>query len=118
MKKNRHFSIDDHGYFNFVKEDWRCPICGRESDDTLNEHHLFPQVKGGKKKEKVTLHSMCHSKIHSVFTEWELNHYYHTIERIMENEDMQKFAKWMAKKPLGFKDSNKMTNRRNPRKNK
>ena len=97
---------------------YRCPICGREADDTLNEHHLIPKVKGGAKKETVMLHSMCHSKIHSVFQETELNHYYYTIDRIMENEEMQKFSKWMSKRPLGFKDSNKMTNKRNPNKRK
>ena len=115
-KKDRHFSIDDNGYFNMVKDDWECPICGRASDDTLSEHHLIPKSKKGSKT--VTLHSVCHSKIHSVFTNAELANWYNTIELIMEREEMQKFKKYMKNKPANYKDSNRMSNKRNPNKRK
>ena len=96
--------------------DRKCPICGREADDTMTAHHLIPHAKKG--KETVDLHSVCHSKIHSIFTNPELANYYHTIERIMEREEMVKFAKWVAKKPANYKGSNIMSNKRNPNKRK
>jgi hypothetical protein len=93
-----------------------CPICGRPFDTTMSEHHLIPKSKKG--KDTVTVHNVCHSKIHSVFVESELKNYYHTIARIMESDQMQKFAKWAAKKPANFQDSSNMTNQRHPRKRK
>jgi|SaaInlStandDraft_4_1057021.scaffolds.fasta_scaffold12980_2 hypothetical protein len=60
----------------------------------------------------VMLHNTCHRKIHSVFSERELFNYYHTIDRIMENEDMQKFAKWVTKQPLEFVGISKDTKNR------
>ena len=109
----RDFTEDKDGYFNFYDA---CPICGREYDNTTTAHHLIPHAKKG--KETVDLHSVCHGKIHSVFTNPELKNYYHTIERIMEREEMQKFAKWVAKKAPGFVDSSIMSNKRNPNKRK
>lgn len=115
-KKDRHFSIDDNRYFNFVKDDWKCPICGRGSDDTMDEHHLIPKSKKG--KETVTIHRVCHDKIHSVFTNQELAKDYYTVDLIMQNEAMQKFAGWVAKKGPNFIDPSIMSNKRNPRKRK
>lgn len=92
-----------------------CPICGRELGEHADEHHLIPKLKKG--KETVRLHVICHRKIHSLFSESELANYYNTIERLMENEDMRNFAKWVAKKPIDFVDSNRMSNK-HPRKRK
>jgi hypothetical protein len=79
-----------------------CPLCKRElgEDSNWNEHHLVPKCKKG--KITVDLHKVCHNKIHSVFTEKQLEKYYHTIERILENEEIQKFVKWIFKKPVEF----------------
>lgn len=85
----------------------KCPICGRDMipGRSLNEHHLIPKKYKG--KETITIHRICHSKIHSLFTEKELERYYHTPERIMEHEEMIKFVKWVRKKPPEFMDGNK-----------
>jgi hypothetical protein len=91
-------------------ETLKCPICQRALDKSANEHHLVPKTFGG--KNTITLHKICHSKIHHTFTERDLKNYYYTVERIMENEDMQKFAKWVAKKPIDFYDGNKDTKTR------
>ena len=66
----------------------------------VDEHHLVPKTFKG--KETVTLHRICHRKIHSVFQERELLKYYNTIERIREHTEIQKFAAWVAKKPLDY----------------
>lgn len=87
-----------------------CPICKRELGDLVENHHLIPKTFGG--KDKVTIHKVCHSKIHSVFSERELQHHFHTVERILENEEIQKFIKWIKKKDLEFYDSSKDTDHR------
>ena len=84
-----------------------CPICGREliKGKSINEHHLIPKTYKG--KALITLHIICHTKIHSVFTEKELRDYYHTVERLREHPEMQKFIKWVRKKEPEFYHRNK-----------
>ena len=75
-----------------------CPICGRElSEKLISNHHLIPKTFKG--TDMVPLHQICHRKLHSVFTEREMLNYYHTIDRLLENEEIQKFVKWVSKKP-------------------
>ena len=78
----------------------------------INEHHLIPKSKQGKYGEKILLHTICHNKIHSIWTEAELAGYYHTPERILSHPDMKKFVRWVSKKPLDFYTKTKMTNGR------
>ncbi len=94
----------------------KCPICKRPFDDTMDEHHLIPKSKKG--KDAATIHRVCHDKIHSMFTNQELKNYYNTIDKIMEREEMQKFAKWVSKKVANYTDPSIMSNKRNKRKNK
>ena len=79
-------------------------------EGTSNDHHLIPSMFGG--KEKVELHIICHDKLHHTFTEREMLNYYNTIERILENEDIQKFVKWIQKKDVNYYSKNKDTNKR------
>lgn len=85
-----------------------CKICNRELGNVIDEHHWVPRTFKG--KEKDFLHKICHRKLHSVFTEREMLHYYNTVERCLEHEDMKKFVKWVQKKPINFYDSSKDTN--------
>lgn len=62
-----------------------------------------------KGRETVTLHKICHRKIHATFTERELANYYHTFERLRENEHIRAFIKWVAKRPPEFYDGSKET---------
>lgn len=91
-----------------------CPICQREliPGDSINDHHLIPKCKNGKDDDKVTLHKICHNKIHSVWSESELKNYYHTIERIVNHDEIQKFIKWVRKKPPEFYIKTKLHGRR------
>ena len=95
-----------------------CPICKREliAGPSVDDHHLVPKTFGG--KEKVTVHKICHHKIHSVFTERELQHHYHTIERLLEHEEIQKFARWIQKKNPEFYDHSKDTTKRKKKRKK
>lgn len=82
-----------------------CCICVRPLGEVnLQEHHLVPKTFGG--KETVTIHKVCHQKIHATFSERELQHYYHTPERILEHSEIQKFVRWISRKALDFYDKN------------
>lgn len=81
-----------------------CQLCGRELAEPISKHHLIPPSKGGKDTPTIPMHKICQNKIYAVFTETEIKNYYHSIERILENEDMQKFKKWILKKELSFND--------------
>lgn len=92
-----------------------CPLCKRElGTENIDEHHLIPKTFKG--KETVKLHRICHRKIHATFTERELLQYYHTIERLLENEHIQSFTKWVkGKRPdfyVGTDDSSERKSKR------
>ena len=90
-----------------------CLLCGREIiKGKSTTHHLIPVLKGGINGETVELHFICHSKIHSYFKESELRDKYNTIEKLLENNEIKKFVKWVSKKPLNFTDSNKQHRRK------
>lgn len=77
-----------------------CTLCGRELAMPSDEHHVIPRSRGG--RETVELHRICHSKIHSVFTNKELQKEYGSIDRILEHPEIQKFVKWLQGKPPTF----------------
>ncbi len=80
-----------------------CPLCGREIPPHLeSRHHLIPKLKGGKHGTIAILHRMCHSKIHSVFSEAELARSYDTIEKLLAHEEIAKFVRWIRKRPIDF----------------
>jgi len=91
-----------------------CPICNRDMYKNLfvDEHHLIPKSKDGKYGDKITIHRVCHEKIHSIWTEAELAGEYHTVERITSHPEMKRFAKWLKRKPPAFYVKTKMANHR------
>lgn len=90
----------------------KCPLCGRELviGPSVNEHHLVPRSHRG--REKIRMHRICHNKIHSVFTEKELAHYYHTVDRLLENEEIRRFVAWLQNKNPAYYDAHRAPARR------
>ena len=89
-----------------------CAICGR--DETLTRHHLIPRARHNKKrnkrefdrmtvKETVGICRPCHSQIHAVLTEKELERDYRELDSLRQHPEISKFATWIAAKPRGFK---------------
>lgn len=90
-----------------------CELCARTMP--LTRHHLIPQSRHNKsrtrrnfsrdtmKSDIAMICRPCHSQIHRVFSNHELADYYHTIERIREHSEMQKFIAWVKKRPAGLK---------------
>jgi hypothetical protein len=90
----------------------RCSICGRE--ETLTRHHLIPRTRHHNKKNKrdfdraavrevVGICRPCHSQIHEVFSEKELERDFNTIEKLKNHPEIAKFASWIRNKPRGFR---------------
>ncbi len=89
-----------------------CAICGRE--ETLTRHHLIPRTRHHNKRNKrefprevvrqvVGLCRSCHSQIHRLISEKELEREYNTIAVLKAHPGIAKFATWIATKPSGFK---------------
>lgn len=86
-----------------------CPLCGREMirGKSLNRHHLIPKTFKG--KDQFLIHIVCHSKIHSVFTERELLHEYNTFDKLQAHPEIARFIEWVKRKPPEFRDRNEPT---------
>ena len=78
-----------------------CSICRRETPDIYMErHHLIPHYKKG----KITIPTCrdCGDQIHKLFDIHELRTQYNTLEALLTNERVQKWIKWIRKKPNEF----------------
>ncbi len=97
------------------KEIGTCVICLRPmvAGKSVNEHHLIPKTYKG--AETVTIHVICHTKIHSILSEKELRDYYHTPDRLRSHPEIEKFIGWIKNKDPEFRDRNKPTNARKGR---
>lgn len=93
----------------------KCPICGREEGGQMQIHHLLPRTFRSRtsdvhlKDNKIIIHKMCHQKIHATFSEHELFVMYRDVDTIINHPEMQKFVKWIGKKPIDFYSKNNDT---------
>ncbi len=89
-----------------------CVICGRE--EVLTRHHLIPRTRHHNKRNKrefarevvrqvVGICRSCHSQIHSLISEKELERECNTVAKLKAHPGVAKFAEWIATKPSGFK---------------
>jgi len=88
-----------------------CPLCGRVLIDgpSVDRHHLVPKSEGG--TEWVNMHRICHTKIHSLFSERELATLYPSMEALLAHADVQKFVRWVRKHPPEFMDRHRRPRR-------
>ena len=85
----------------------KCALCDREGDK-LTGHHLIPKMRHNKKVKRETtlverntkapLCRPCHSQLHNLFTEKELEREYNTIEKLKAHPDVQKWIMWVKTK--------------------
>lgn len=104
----------DSSKFTIDKSGTTCELCNRAASP-LTRHHLIPQARHNKtrthrsfsreamKTEIAMLCRPCHSQIHHIFTNHELANYYHTIEHLQAHSEVQKFVRWVKKRPIGLK---------------
>jgi 5-methylcytosine-specific restriction protein A len=72
-----------------------CPVC--YVSEGVSKHHIVPKSQKG--KEIVLICEPCHKQIHSIFTTKQLAKNYYTIERLKENEEIQKWIAWRRTHP-------------------
>ena len=80
-----------------------CPICDRDmyAGSSINRHHFIPKSRGGKVQEYV--HTLYHNKIHSLWTEKQLELDYSDPQLVRSHPDMKVFIEWVKKKdPLFY----------------
>jgi len=81
-----------------------CPLCLRpipaEAKQSL--HHLVPKLKGGKGGPTVLLHQICHNEIPASCPEAALARLYNTPEALRAHPRLEKFVKWVSKRPPDF----------------
>lgn len=81
-----------------------CPLCERPIPPGAPSslHHLVPKLKGGKGGPVVRLHHICHKEIHASLTEAELARNFSSIEALRSHPRLEKFIRWVAKRPPEF----------------
>lgn len=87
-----------------------CPLCDRPLGRKREKHHLVPRLKGG--RETVTLHPICHRKIHSLFSEAELAQLYNNTDALRRHPEITRFITWLKGKPADFYRRTKTSGKR------
>jgi len=105
------FYCEKCSYRNTDKEDKTCELCSRE-DVELTKHHLVPQnQEGSDEPENIAwLCVSCHRKIHATFSNYELDQFYNTVDKLKNFEEIKSYIKWIQntdKKNVNFKQSNR-----------
>lgn len=90
----------------------KCPICDRDmwKGPSIDKHHMVPKSRGGKETE--FLHKICHRKIHSIWSNKELEKEFNDPAKIIFHPEIIKFVEWVKKKPCDFYDRNETHNRK------
>ena len=99
----------------------RCAICERE--ETLTRHHLIPRTRHHNKRNKrdfdratvkavVGMCRPCHSQIHRLLSEKQLERDFNVLEKLRSHPEILKFAEWIRKRPRGFKAAMSRANNR------
>jgi len=74
-----------------------CDLCEREVE-TLTKHHLKPKARGGSKGDTIDVCLSCKDMIHQLISNKELDRKYDTLEKLLANEKIQKYIKWISNK--------------------
>jgi len=84
-----------------------CELCGRLKEltfhhyipKTLHTNKFFKKLYDSKfmKESGIDLCDDCHSAIHTFFKEKELGRYYNDKDKLLSNEKVRKFLKWIKK---------------------
>lgn len=80
----------------------KCPLCNRVvPEEYWEKHHLIPKSKGGKNTVHVCV--SCGDMVHKLIPLNLLKTQYNTVEKLLQNPDVQNWVKWVQKKPNDFR---------------
>lgn len=74
-----------------------CELCGRTGIPKITEHHLTPKQYGGKNAATAWLCEVCHKQIHALYTNRELAIRLNTIEKLLLDDKINKYLKYIRK---------------------
>ncbi len=69
---------------------------------SVNLHHLVPRRFKG--RDAVSVHRVCHDKIHAVLSDRELRDTYNSMAALRDHPEIAAFRQWVARKPPTFVD--------------
>jgi len=80
----------------------QCPICLRTppTEKHIEKHHLKPKCRKG--KDTILLCIDCGDQIHQLFTNKELEKKFDTLEKLLVEPKIQKWALWVKRKNFGI----------------
>lgn len=78
-----------------------CALCGRPLGHRVERHHVVPKSEGG--TQTVPVHPICHRTIHAFVPNRALATSYATMELLRERADIERYLRWIADKPPGFR---------------
>lgn len=91
-----------------------CELCEREilpGDKSV--HHLVPKTNtNGKNSLTIVLHTICHRQIHALYSEKVLAKHFNTIDKLKNDSNIQRFVRWLTKRPLEFVAKARVSNSR------
>lgn len=92
MKKQKSIYLEIYGLDNMI-----CSICKREGESVYFEkHHLIPQTNSN----TINVCRQCGDQLHLMFDNGTLKRELNNIDKILSNELMIKYIKWVRKKPI------------------
>lgn len=89
-----------------------CELCGRAEE--LAEHHLIPKSRHRKARTRrhfskeemrsrvIWICLPCQKNLHRCLTEQEMAESYHSQEELRAHPEVEKFTRWIGRKPPGF----------------
>lgn len=75
-----------------------CPVCGRPNYHP-SDHHMVPKSRGG--RVTTTICRDCHTAIHALFTNKELEQKYFTVDALLTHDEMRKMITFISKQDPG-----------------
>jgi hypothetical protein len=102
---------------------YQCALCHRDVNE-VTKHHLIPRTRHKNRKNKKTFSRTevkervilvcqpCHSNIHAVLTEKELERTYNTLEKLAKHPKVERFSQWLSRKPEGVSVTRKRKKKR------
>jgi len=90
-----------------------CELCAR-TGVKLTRHHLIPLTRHANKRarkqstreqrhEVAWLCRPCHSQVHALLTEKQIEREFNTVELLAAHPDIARFVAWIREKPPGFR---------------
>ena len=89
-----------------------CPLCERPNHHP-SDHHMVPKSRGG--RATTTICRDCHTAIHALFTNKELERDYSTPEALLAHAELRKVVTFIAKQDPGGRVRTRLTKTRRDR---